>query len=99
MNAKHNADGSPNVLYLQSALDAFLGEGEARTILPITDPFVVHHGALGPYATVSLPEGAAAAAVARQVAGLEAVERVHASTAAAATDAWPAAPTAAPVVV
>src|SRR3546814_5154131 len=49
MNAKHNADGSPNVLYLQSALDAFLGEGEARTILPITDPYVVHHGALGSY--------------------------------------------------
>src|SRR3546814_1439687 len=47
MNAKHNADGSPNVLYLQSALDAFLGEGEARTILPIPDPYVVHHGALG----------------------------------------------------
>src|SRR3546814_1229120 len=76
MNAKHNADGSPNVLYLQSALDAFLGEGEARTILPITDPYVVHHGALGSYATVYLPEGADVAAVARHVAGLEGVERV-----------------------
>ena len=76
MNAKHKADGSPNVLYLQSALDAFLGEGKARTILPITDPYVVHHGALGSYATVYLPEGADLAAVAAHVRGLEGVERV-----------------------
>ncbi|MCP5091166.1 MAG: hypothetical protein GY949_09610 [Gammaproteobacteria bacterium] len=27
-------------------------------ILPITDPYVVHHGALGSYATVYLPDGA-----------------------------------------
>jgi phosphonoacetate hydrolase len=76
MNAKHRADGSPNVLYLQSALDEFLGEGQARTILPITDPYVVHHGALGSYATVYLPEDADLAAVAAFVKGLEGVERV-----------------------
>jgi phosphonoacetate hydrolase len=76
MNAKHKADGSPNVLYLQSALDEFLGEGKARTILPITDPYVVHHGALGSYATVYLPREADPAAVARFIAGLEGVERV-----------------------
>src|SRR3546814_16471209 len=64
MNAKHRADGSPNVLYLQRALDDFLGEGKARTILPITDPYVVHHGALGSYATVYLPADADAAAAA-----------------------------------
>jgi len=76
MNAKHKADGSPNVLYLQSALDEFLGTGKARTILPITDPYVVHHGALGSYATVYLPEDADVAAVAGFIAGLEGVERV-----------------------
>ncbi|WP_340115464.1 phosphonoacetate hydrolase [Pelagibius sp. 7325] len=76
MNAKHKADGSPNVLYLQSELDVFLGTGKARTILPITDPYVVHHGALGSYATVYLPKDADVAAVARFVAGLQGVERV-----------------------
>jgi len=76
MNAKHKADGSPNVLYLQSELDVFLGAGKARTILPITDPYVVHHGALGSYATVYLPKDADVAAVARFVAGLQGVERV-----------------------
>jgi len=52
MNAKHRADGSPNVIYLQDLLDGWLGAGDARVILPITDPYVVHHGALGSFATV-----------------------------------------------
>jgi len=54
MNAKHRADGSPNVIYLQDLLDGWLGAGDARVILPITDPYVVHHGALGSFATVYL---------------------------------------------
>jgi phosphonoacetate hydrolase len=52
MNAKHRPDGSPNVIYLQDLLDEWLGAGDARVILPITDPYVVHHGALGSFATV-----------------------------------------------
>ena len=52
MNAKHRADGSPDVIYLQDVLDGWLGAGKARVILPITDPYVVHHGALGSFATV-----------------------------------------------
>ncbi len=55
MNDKHGADGAPNVLYLQTLLDEWLGKGEARVILPITDPYVVHHGALGSFATAYLP--------------------------------------------
>jgi phosphonoacetate hydrolase len=54
MNAKHGADGAPNVIYLQDRLDGWLGPGAARVILPITDPYVVHHGALGSFATVYL---------------------------------------------
>jgi phosphonoacetate hydrolase len=52
MNAKHRADGAPDVVYLQDVLDGWLGAGSARVILPITDPYVVHHGALGSFATV-----------------------------------------------
>ncbi len=76
MNAKHTSDGAPNVLYLQSALDEFLGTGVARTILPITDPYVVHHGALGSYATVYLPGGSDTAAVSAHISGLDGVEQV-----------------------
>jgi phosphonoacetate hydrolase len=54
MNAKHRPDGSPDVIYLQDVLDGWLGAGESRVILPITDPYVVHHGALGSFATVYL---------------------------------------------
>jgi phosphonoacetate hydrolase len=39
-------------------MDTMLGAGKARVILPITDPYVVHHGALGSFATAYLPEGA-----------------------------------------
>ncbi len=75
MNAKTGMDGKPDVIYLQDHLDAWLGAAVARTILPITDPYVVHHGALGSYATVYLPAGAVADAVAR-IAALRGIERV-----------------------
>ena len=52
MNAKHGADGKPNVIYLQDLLDGWLGAGAVRVILPITDPYVAHHGALGSFATI-----------------------------------------------
>ncbi len=57
MNAKHDKVGQPDVLYLQDALDGILGKDVARVILPITDPYVVHHGALGSFAVVYLPAG------------------------------------------
>ncbi|KQO59032.1 phosphonoacetate hydrolase [Methylobacterium sp. Leaf87] len=52
MNDKHHADGQPDVIYLQEILDGKLGAGTTRVILPITDPYVAHHGALGSFATV-----------------------------------------------
>ncbi len=63
MNAKVALDGTPDVIYLQDWCDARLGAGRARVILPITDPYVVHHGALGSFATVYLPAGVAAGAI------------------------------------
>jgi phosphonoacetate hydrolase len=55
MNAKQKADGSPNVIYLETKLTEHFGVG-FRVILPITDPYVAHHGALGSFAQVHLPE-------------------------------------------
>jgi phosphonoacetate hydrolase len=54
MNSKQNADGSPKVIYLESVLVTQFGPG-FRVILPITDPHLVHHGALGSFAQVHLP--------------------------------------------
>jgi phosphonoacetate hydrolase len=55
MNAKTDAVGRPQIVYLQQLLDSWIGADSAHTILPITDPYVVHHGALGSFATVYLP--------------------------------------------
>jgi phosphonoacetate hydrolase len=52
MKDKHLSNGEPDVLYLQDVLDAKFGTGKTKVILPITDPYVVHHGALGSFATV-----------------------------------------------
>ena len=76
MNAKTRLDASPNVIYLQDVLDDWLGEGHARVILPITDPYVVHHGALGSYATVYLRATDDAAALAARLAQMQGVELV-----------------------
>ena len=56
MKPKHDTNGEPSVVYVQDLLDQWLGQGSARVILPITDPYVVHHGALGSFATAYLPE-------------------------------------------
>jgi phosphonoacetate hydrolase len=57
MNAKTGMDARPDVIYLQDLLDEWTGAAACRVILPITDPYVVHHGALGSFATVYLPDG------------------------------------------
>jgi phosphonoacetate hydrolase len=74
MNAKFDAAGNPDVVYLQDVLDARLGAGLARVILPITDPYVVHHGALGSFATVYLSPSVSATATAALVASLPGID-------------------------
>lgn len=55
MNAKIKEDGSPNVLYIEDMLEEQFGP-DFRVICPITDPYVKHHGALGSYVVVHVPE-------------------------------------------
>ncbi|OJA74055.1 phosphonoacetate hydrolase [Burkholderia ubonensis] len=75
MNAKHDAaTGEPNVIYLQELFDGWLGEDAARVILPITDPYVVHHGALGSFATVYVPASADVDALRARLAAVDGIE-------------------------
>jgi phosphonoacetate hydrolase len=77
MNAKHNPQtGEPNVIYLQDVMYEWLGARKARVILPITDPYVVHHGALGSFATIYLPHDVNVGQVIERIGGLEGVEVV-----------------------
>jgi len=74
MKGKQTA-AAPNVIYLEPLLES-AGLRAFRVILPITDPYVVHHGALGGYATVYLEsqqDFETAAAALSAVPGIETV--------------------------
>lgn len=73
MKPKHKADGSPDVVYVQDILDDWLGKDAARVILPITDPYVVHHGALGSFATAYLPDGTDQAGIMARLAKIDGI--------------------------
>lgn len=99
MNAKTGMDARPDVIYLQDLLDGWMGGApagapasgrRARVILPITDPYVVHHGALGSFATVYLPEGCDSPALAARLAAQRGVEGVYTRAQAAAQFELPA---------
>jgi phosphonoacetate hydrolase len=74
MNDKHLADKTPDVLYLQDLFDNWIGKDAARVILPITDPYVVHHGALGSFATAYLPAGVKASDMLVKFAGMAGID-------------------------
>jgi phosphonoacetate hydrolase len=73
MKPKHDNAGDPAVVYVQDLLDEWLGTAAARVILPITDPYVVHHGALGSFATAYLPDGADATQISRKLAAIDGI--------------------------
>ena len=73
MKPKHNANGEPSVVYVQDLLDQWLGEAKARVILPITDPYVVHHGALGSFATAYLPAEVDTAEIIEKLSDIEGI--------------------------
>ena len=81
MNAKHNAEGDPDVIYLQDVLDGWrnegTAEGTARVVLTITDPYVVHHGALGSFCTIYLSDGADADDIAGRLRDLDGILTVY----------------------
>ena len=90
MNAKTDALGRPNIVFLQEYLDAWFGAGATRVILPITDPYVVHHGALGSYATVYLNGATPRDDATRRIAGIPGIEGVYSREQACATFELPA---------
>jgi len=77
MSAKHAADGAPRVIYLQSLIDDWIGKGNVRVILPITDPYVAHHGALGSFATLHVDDPDKRAVVADKLRNMDEIEAVY----------------------
>src|SRR5207244_6742359 len=74
---KANPGGTHKVVYLRPLLDTLVGLGRARVILPITDPYVVHHGALGSFATIYLDDATQATTVASRLAATHGIAEVY----------------------
>jgi phosphonoacetate hydrolase len=76
MNAKQKSDGRPNVIYLETLLIKQFGPG-FRVILPITDPYVVHHGALGSFAVIHLSAGQSARQIHEWLLEIPGIDEVY----------------------
>jgi len=77
MNDKSDAQGKPNVIWLQDVLDAKFGKGDTTVICPITDAFVAHHGALGGFVRVYCRGKATPQQVLDVVRNLDGVEAAY----------------------
>ena len=76
LTADHGMNAKPRVVFLQDILDTSCGQGKTRVICPITDPYVVHHGALGSCVRVYCLD-ADRAVVRAVIADLPGVEAVY----------------------
>ncbi len=76
MNSKNKPDGTPNVIYLESLLKREFGD-RLTVICPITDPYVVHHGALGSLVMVHVEEAGAIPAIIDFLDRIEGVTEVY----------------------
>ena len=74
MKAKADASGAVRAVFLQDLLDGWLDPGAATVVLPITDPYVHHHGALGSCAMVYLTKPDNAAALAGRIQRLAGID-------------------------
>jgi phosphonoacetate hydrolase len=75
ITADHGMNAKPRVIYIEDVLEQ-AGVSGYRVVLPITDPYVVHHGALGSFAWIYLPPDQVERAQ-EALAALEGVEEIY----------------------
>ena len=99
MSAKTDENGAAIVIYVEDEVRRLLGhptgaapdiDNGVRVILPITDPYTVHHGALGSFASIYLPSDAPIKDVVDGLRALDGVEQVLERHEAAALFSLPA---------
>ncbi len=76
MNGKQTAAGEVNVIFVESLLQKEFGPG-CKVVCPITDPYVVHHGALGSLVMVHLEDLSIAPQVAARLMREPGITEVH----------------------
>ena len=96
MSAKTDDTGRARVLFLEDEVRRILGTTDVEpgtdglsVILPITDPYTAHHGALGSFASVHLPPGVEAEPVSRALLELDGIQATYLREEAAATFSLP----------
>lgn len=80
MSDKARDDSSPNVIYLQDELDRKYGTTYTKVILPITDPYIVHHGSLGGFARVYCSDDSKISSIKQFIGKLVGIENVYCKT-------------------
>ncbi|WP_375483694.1 phosphonoacetate hydrolase [uncultured Jatrophihabitans sp.] len=91
MSAKSDAHGRAHVIYLEDEIARLLGgRRDVRVVLPITDPYVAHHGALGSIAYVHLPDDVDPAALAEALRTFDGIQTTYERADAARQLAMPA---------
>jgi phosphonoacetate hydrolase len=75
ITADHGMNAKPRVIYIEDVLEQ-AGVSGYRVVLPITDPYVVHHGALGSFAWVHL-SGDQIEPARQALAALDGVEEIY----------------------
>lgn len=75
MNGKTNEE-RPNIIFLEEKLSQQFGPGN-RVICTITDPYVVHHGALGGFVTIHLADPSQAEEIGKWCLQLPGIAEVH----------------------
>jgi phosphonoacetate hydrolase len=76
MESKADAAGRPRIIYLQDLCDAWTRCGAVQVILPITDPYVAHHGSLGSFAVAYVEDGADRATAMRRLSAVAGIDGV-----------------------
>ena len=76
MKAKTNNAGEPNAIFLEDYLQEKFPEENFKVILPITDPYVVHHGSLGSFAMVYVENQSIIENVVAEIKKIPAIEEV-----------------------
>jgi phosphonoacetate hydrolase len=76
MEAKTDEAGCPRIIFLQDRCDEWTRRGAVKVILPITDPYVAHHGSLGSFALAYVGNKADGATVIRRLSALTGIDGV-----------------------
>jgi phosphonoacetate hydrolase len=76
MQAKADEVGRPRIVFLQDLCDEWTRQGAVRVILPITDPYIAHHGSLGSFAVAYVDDPADRATIIRGLAAVTGIDEV-----------------------